>query len=118
MKNNNKPNIKITLTRELLDSLFTMLTYFEASEKDIGETYYSRNSIKLKLKILKHGKFSKSDSGENVVVYFFASEIIQLTDIFIKYINLRDTPDGRDFDYWNYANRLLVITLAGGYDNR
>ena len=88
-----KPDIKIMLTRELFNSLFTMFAYFKSTEAAVGENYYSRCSAKLEAKIARYARFSKSDSGESAVVYFFTNEITQLTDLYTKYISLREEPD-------------------------
>ena len=97
--NKRRPDIKITLTRELFNSLLTMFAYYKATKNEIGETYYSRSADKLEGKIIRYGRFIKSETGDAVVVNFFSNEIIMLTDLFAKYINLREDSDG---DY--YAN--------------
>jgi len=110
MTNKNKPNIKITLSREMFNSLCTMFAYYKATENYAGQTYYSYNSAKLETKIVQYGRFIKSESGDSVVVYFFAIEIIQLTDLFVKYINLREYPDS---DYFSQAeNKRKIITAS------
>ena len=88
-----KPDIKVTLTRELFNSLFTMFAYFKSTEAAVGENYYSRCSVKLEAKIARYARFFKSESGESAVVYFFTNEITQLTDLYTKYISLREEPD-------------------------
>ena len=98
MNKSNKPDIKITLTRELFNSLFTMFAYFKSTESTVGENYYSRSSAKLEVKIARYARFFKSDLGESAVVYFFTNEITQLTDLYTKYISLREEPDG---DYYS-----------------
>jgi hypothetical protein len=92
-----KPDIKIMLTRELFNSLFTMFAYFKSTEAAVGENYYSRCSVKLEAKIVRYARFFKSESGETAVVYFFTNEIMQLTDLYTKYISLREEADG---DYY------------------
>jgi hypothetical protein len=109
MSNTNKPNIKITFTREVFNSLCTMFAYYKATEIDVGETYYSYNSAKLESKIVQYGRFVRSESGDSVVVYFFPIEIIQLTDLLAKYINLRECPDKDYFSIHESTRKKIAV---------
>jgi len=96
MERKAKPEIKITLTRELFNSLLTMFDYFKATAAIVGVNYYSSQAEKLAAKIERYARFYKSDNGDTAAVYFFQNEITALTDLFVKYVNLRETAD-RDY---------------------
>jgi hypothetical protein len=96
MQKTSKPDIKITFTRDLFNSMFTMFDYFKATAAVVGLNYYSRQAEKLSAKIQRYAQFYKGEFSDAATVYFFPNEITALTDLFAKYINLREEPD-RDY---------------------
>ena len=93
MEKKAKPDIKITFTRDLFNSLFTMFDYFKATVAVVGVNYYSRQAEKLTAKIQRYAHFYKGEVDDAAAVYFFPNEITALTDLFVKYVNLRESPD-------------------------
>jgi len=68
MNKGNKPDIKITFSGELYNSLFTMFAFFESFEEKLGESYHVHYSKMLKAKIEKYGRLIKSENGDSVLL--------------------------------------------------
>ena len=85
MKKGNKPDIKITFTGELFNSLFAMFTFFESFEVSHGNAYHVHYSKMLRAKIEKYGRLIKGENGDRVLLHFFPNEVVQLIDIFAMY---------------------------------
>ena len=86
---------KLFLPREIFDSLMTAFDYFIALENDIGETFFSKYSAKLKNKILEHGRIFKNEkngNAESVSICFFGNESMILIKLLIYYISMGENP--------------------------
>jgi hypothetical protein len=99
MIKNQKPNKKIVLSPALFNSLYTMLQFFIASEKEAGETVYSKTATKLKEQIGRYGRFIEKENAENnmFIIYYFDKEVVQFMKLFVMYTNLRENPSADYF---------------------
>ncbi|MDR2532402.1 MAG: hypothetical protein LBC82_06130 [Oscillospiraceae bacterium] len=99
MTKNQKPNKKIVLSPALFNSLYTMLRFFIASEKEAGETTFSKTAIKLKEQIDRYGRFIEKDNTENnmFIIYYFDKEVVQIMKLFVMYTSLRENPSADFF---------------------
>jgi len=95
MSNSNKPDICVILNRRLFNTLIWVLTQFIGTEKEIGVTELSRNSEKLRFKIMKYARPYMKDNTECVSIYFFKNEAAVLTEILTSYFSLgrKNIPD-------------------------
>jgi hypothetical protein len=92
VKNKSKPPVSLFLPREIFNTLVSALEYFTATENEIGKTFFSKHAVRLKEKIMKHGRAFKNDGGENVSVYFYDTEAAVLLKLLIYYISLGENP--------------------------
>ena len=53
MNKTNKPDIKITLSGDLFNTLFTAFEFFESFEERLGDNYHVHYSKMLKAKLCK-----------------------------------------------------------------
>jgi hypothetical protein len=96
---------KLFLPREIFNSLVTSLDYFISLENEIGETFFSKYSAKLKNKILKHARIfknAKNENSDNVSIYFFGNESMILLKLLIYYISL---GENHAHDYFSHLEK-------------
>jgi hypothetical protein len=76
-----------------------MLRFFIASEKEAGETTFSKTATKLKEQIDKYGRFIEKDNAENnmFIIYYFDKEVMQIMKLFVMYTSLRENPSANYF---------------------
>jgi len=93
MKNEKKkPETNVFLPRQIFNSLISALTYFIASKEEIGDTFFSKHSERLKSKILKHGRAFVNEGVESVSIYFYEIESAVLIKLLSYYISLGEKP--------------------------
>jgi hypothetical protein len=95
MNKTNKPDIGVILNRRLFNTLVWVLTQFIGTEKEIGVTELSRNSEKLRFKIMKYARPYSKDNTDCVSIYFFKNEAAVLIEILTSYFSLgkKNIPD-------------------------
>jgi hypothetical protein len=98
MSESKKPHIKLMITREMFNTLFTMFTYFESFEISHGNSYHIHYSKLLKAKIMKYGRLVKAEGGDDVLLYFFPNEAIQLINILAMYSAVKTDADEHHFN--------------------
>jgi hypothetical protein len=71
-----------------------MLRFFIASEKEAGETTFSKTATKLKEQIDRYGRFIEKEDEENnmFIIYYFDKEVMQIMKLFVMYTSLRENP--------------------------
>jgi hypothetical protein len=82
---------KVFLPREIFNSLISALTYFIATENQIGKTFFSKYAAKLKTKIMQHGRIFNNTQNENaqsVSINLYGNESAILIKLLIYYISL------------------------------
>jgi len=87
--------VKIFLPCEIFNSLISVLDYFVALENQVGKTFFSIHSAKLKTKIMRHGRIFNNNQSENtqsVSINFYGNESAILTKLLIYYISLGEKP--------------------------
>ena len=96
MNKTNKPDMKITLCRDMFNALFNVFRFFESLEDRFGDSYHVHYSKALKAKIIKYGRLIKGDDGDLVLLYFFPNEAIQLIAILTTHNAVKD-ESGEDY---------------------
>jgi hypothetical protein len=76
-----------------------MLRFFIASEKEAGETTFSKIATKLKEQIDRYGRFIEKENTENnmFIIYYFDKEVMQIMKLFVMYTSLRENPSAGYF---------------------
>jgi len=94
MNESKKPNIKVLISREAFNTLFSMLEFFVASEAQAGETFYSSNAAKLMNQFIRYGNFveKKSDTDSLFIIYLYETEILKIMKMYNKYISVHQQP--------------------------
>ena len=102
----NKPIMRITLSQEYFNALFTMFDFYKASENHHGVTYQSKYSQTLENKIKRYGYFVKTEDGDGYQIHFFENEMVQFMNIFVNYI-----CNGNEHDFFTVHKNYKEITL-------
>ena len=104
MGNNQKPNIKISLPRNIFNSFFSSLSYFSEAVDVKEKNYFKKTSTRLKEKILKHGRAFSNKDGDYVSVFLYDIEASALIVLMANYINLGEEPFT---DYFSLVKNVL-----------
>lgn len=90
----NKPHIKLLMTCEAFNTMFTMFEFFIASETQAGETFFSRTSAKFMNQFVQYGNFAvkKNERDSLFVIYLYESEVVKIMRLYNKYIGVHQNP--------------------------
>ncbi|MBR3026498.1 MAG: hypothetical protein IKH71_18890 [Oscillospiraceae bacterium] len=95
-------SVKLYLTRDLFNSLLSVL---EAYEKTETEGFYTDYASKLKNKLMNFARFFEKNNEENVAFYFFPDEAALLIKLLLFYESAIEKPS-QDFFEIVKNNRL------------
>lgn len=77
--------------------LIGVFSFFISIESRMNEKYLSDRSEQLKDKIMKYSHIYDDDYGENVSIYFYKNEVINLMNVLIFYIGINTE---KEIDYF------------------
>lgn len=93
VKNGKRGSIELFLTREFFNSLVTVLSAFITADET---NKYAGYALRLKEKIMKHGRKFSHKNTEQIVIYFYAEEAAILIKLLVIYANATGIS-GEDF---------------------
>ncbi len=85
--------IELFLTREFFNSLVTVLDYYDQALPDNKFTSYA---IKLKNKMMRHGRQFTHEGEPQIVIYFYENEAAMLIKLMAIYFSAVE-PAAADF---------------------
>ena len=89
MSKNKTGNVELYISKELFNSLVSVLTSFiEAGEANKYGVY----AAKLKNKIMKYSRSFIHNETENAAIYFYEDEAAMLIKLFAIYISATEDP--------------------------
>jgi hypothetical protein len=97
MREIEKPKIRLILSQDSFNTLFTMFTFYVASEAQAGETFYSYNAAKLMNQFVKYGNFQlskheKNESDNLYLIFLYEKEVMKIMKMYNKYISVHQKP--------------------------
>jgi len=94
MKQTSKPPIRLFLTREAFNTLWSMLRFYVASETQAGKTFYSELATKFMQQFVRFGNFVEKKTPEDDIfmILLYDSEVMKLMRLYNKYITVHTQP--------------------------
>jgi len=110
MYKNQKPPLKLFLSKEAFNIFFSMLTFYVASEAQAGETFYSTTAAKLINQFERYGNFveKRHNRDELFFIYLYENEVMVIMRMYNKYICLHQSPS-KDY-YAEFARNKKTQT--------